>query len=770
MIMSNQNQNLFLVDNTLYITGSALSVPEVSLNGFAKWTGTASMEAIITDGGLDASSNGVAIVHAIGTDANTYVAGNFATIGMSSTPYIAGYTDPGVYVDLSGFGATVSGEILQLAHDPSNSYLYAAGYTGPNPSYSITRIRRLYNNDLLSYYYDFSAIASGFSINAEPKMCLDSCMNLWLGYSTTLRKFTVGTSTWDNITGTTGTIRDIAPNYIDGKIYYAHGNNIAWIPYSTIDPPLNLLSYNLPASEPVSVKAMVDGSIVVGFTNPTSGTSNSNIQIYDGSAWNNVYQTNSTSGIKCLEVDSSGTIYALTGDGSLNIGEYPYADGCWNVYNYATTSRTISERVPYYLSIPDISTASTNVTVSFGQTLSLSVNTPTDRTNTGVVSRTYPLTGFNMTSSGPDNNVFGGSATGLDLSGTAYTLVASNVYGSSQPLYVTVRMVSDDTDALSLLGYSDTSIMDMYNVSIPGGDNEVNDFSGYIAANDTETNKRIKRRSLLNVVWANSDKIGLPYFVTTKGALKLGSNYTQDTIRVYRASDTVNLADVSGYAIYTPLYHNGDRFTFNNVGGSDTVEFSAKGAGTYDVSYNTSDYGTVNEGETVILGGVEFYIGSVGTEGTAGDQICFAGDAMVLLDRGEVKITDIKPGDQLMQPDGTLRSVTRLIRVFNTAGYILRVPKGSISHGVPNRLTSVTPEHTLYVDGDMIKAEQLIRKIKVVDNPPSFVYNIQSDDPEAVMIVNGIISETIDHNNINVHTRDPKRRINLTKGVVEEIN
>lgn len=356
-----------------------------------------------------------------------------------------------------------------------------------------------------------------------------------------------------------------------------------------------------------------------------------------------------------------------------------------------------------------------------------------------------------------------GTPSTINMYSQSYTVSAGNSYGSDT-VNITLRVGDSYLYSLDTLpGYTETVISDINQLQVSGTD--LLDISSYMI-----DNSGTRRRHLIDTIHSRSQNASYNYFRATRADLQLPSTYTRDTIRVYRKGTTIDLNDLSGdEGAYSSIGLSGESCTFLNVGGNgNDVVFVANGDTTYNITYNDVDIGTGTDGEEIVIAGVAFYLGSVGTEGTAGDTICFTGDAEVLTPDGNVPIKDITRGQTIITDSGPT-NVMYAVRVVNESPVLVTINKDSLGLNYPTCTTTITPEHSIMLsDGTWKKAQDLISVNGISYTPATpyqFVYHITTEH-NSTMIVNGLRVETLDTRNINVYTRT--NNINITNRTIEQ--
>lgn len=542
------------------------------------------------------------------------------------------------------------------------------------------------------------------------------------------------------ITGNTTNISESneATNYTSYNLVASTGNP---------SPFVNDVSGNIVISSPSNFGTFGLNSSVTGIPTVAILAGNEGIGAGEGTVSNN--------GISMPTVDARG-LARVTNDYDIGAYAYTYTDPITEVpVLILDGSSTI---------ILTLNEAMTPITVSAdGGTVTTWSITPslvpglTQSSSTGAIS---------------------GTPTALDILGKTYTISGENVIGTDG-VSVTISVHDPYVSNLYTTGLALVDVSAVAEIAIDGS-NAI-DVSGYLPDDDAVAVKRTKRRALANLIMSRSSNSGFNYFTSTRSGLRLPSKYSKDNIRVYRSSgQTINLADLSAdEGAYSPIYDSGDVVTFTNVGGDGTAVFYANGNGSYDISYNGDDYGSVSDGDDIVINGTAFYIGSVGTEGTGGDTICFAAGSMVETDQGLVDIALLDKGYKVQQGDGSYLQVRTKTRVINMCPYLVKIDKDALGPGLPNMSTTVTPEHKIQIKVDTdpatdahrwYTAEELLQSEGVQRYYPLddlYVYHVILEDRYGTMIVNGLTAETLPETNINALMRRSDMRINLSDKVLE---
>lgn len=173
-------------------------------------------------------------------------------------------------------------------------------------------------------------------------------------------------------------------------------------------------------------------------------------------------------------------------------------------------------------------------------------------------------------------------------------------------------------------------------------------------------------------------------------------------------------------------------------------------------SLSSGDPTAWNRFEVVIVNGQGFTTNFVGVlkntnPVTPENLVCFAENSMVFTPKGEVPIQDLKQGDVVYDENFNHQTVEFVAKrtVFpsksiNKYSIPYEIKQGQLSENVPNRDTIVSAAHLISHNGQMVPASKLGNEINV-DSAITF-YNVSVSN-YSTMIVNGMVSETLDTTN-----------------------
>jgi hypothetical protein len=135
--------------------------------------------------------------------------------------------------------------------------------------------------------------------------------------------------------------------------------------------------------------------------------------------------------------------------------------------------------------------------------------------------------------------------------------------------------------------------------------------------------------------------------------------------------------------------------------------------------------------------------------------VCFTAGTLILSDRGELAVEQLKPGDQLV----TLVHSERVARPVKWVGSRrldaaahprpedvtpIRIVRGAVAENVPHRDLLISPDHALYLDGVLVQARQLINGRTVRQETairPVRYFHVELD-AHAVLLAEGLPAES----------------------------
>ena len=131
--------------------------------------------------------------------------------------------------------------------------------------------------------------------------------------------------------------------------------------------------------------------------------------------------------------------------------------------------------------------------------------------------------------------------------------------------------------------------------------------------------------------------------------------------------------------------------------------------------------------------------------------VCFCSGSLILTDRGEVPVQDLRVGDRAITLSGAARPIVWIgtgralvTRGRRSAATPIIVDKGALADNVPHHDLTITKGHSLFLDGVLIPAEFLVnhRSIRWDDRAQEVsVYHIELDTHD-VLLANGAAAES----------------------------
>ena len=131
--------------------------------------------------------------------------------------------------------------------------------------------------------------------------------------------------------------------------------------------------------------------------------------------------------------------------------------------------------------------------------------------------------------------------------------------------------------------------------------------------------------------------------------------------------------------------------------------------------------------------------------------ICFPAGTPVLTDQGEVAIDKIDPKKHTIRAN-KIEGITETTSIEN---YLVMIKKDAFSRNVPCRDTTISANHKIMFNNQMIQAREFVDKkefidtIYKVDYTGETLYNVLLEDKHDLMIVNNLIAETLSPNSVN---------------------
>jgi len=124
-----------------------------------------------------------------------------------------------------------------------------------------------------------------------------------------------------------------------------------------------------------------------------------------------------------------------------------------------------------------------------------------------------------------------------------------------------------------------------------------------------------------------------------------------------------------------------------------------------------------------------------------GGNICFPANTPVTTDQGIIRI------DQLVRNINTIRKqpIVAITKTILNGDYLVCFEKDSIFKNVPNQKTTMSPQHKIFYNGNLIEAKDFLDKFNAVSRVPYAgepLYNVLMEDYNK-MLVNNLIVETL---------------------------
>ena len=163
----------------------------------------------------------------------------------------------------------------------------------------------------------------------------------------------------------------------------------------------------------------------------------------------------------------------------------------------------------------------------------------------------------------------------------------------------------------------------------------------------------------------------------------------------------------------------------------------------YETSEDIDDtWDTVGDGQVM---------GPYNLPAPAPSTICFPAGTPVLTDQGEVAIDKIDPKKHTIRAN-KIEGITETTSIEN---YLVMIKKDAFSRNVPCRDTTISANHKIMFNNQMIQAREFVDKkefidtIYKVDYTGETLYNVLLEDKHDLMIVNNLIAETLSPNSVN---------------------
>lgn len=131
---------------------------------------------------------------------------------------------------------------------------------------------------------------------------------------------------------------------------------------------------------------------------------------------------------------------------------------------------------------------------------------------------------------------------------------------------------------------------------------------------------------------------------------------------------------------------------------------------------------------------------------------CFAEEARIRTDGGEVAARDLRIGDRVVLASGELRPIRWIgwRRIDLTRhpdprrARPIRIRAGAVADGVPTRDLRVSPDHALFIDGLLLPARQLVNRGSIAEDTTCEAvtyFHVELDD-HAILLAEGLAAES----------------------------
>ena len=150
-------------------------------------------------------------------------------------------------------------------------------------------------------------------------------------------------------------------------------------------------------------------------------------------------------------------------------------------------------------------------------------------------------------------------------------------------------------------------------------------------------------------------------------------------------------------------------------------------------------------------GSVTLVLISGGESSAPPAPICFPAGTPILTDQGEVAIDKIDPKKHTIRAN-KIEGITETTSIEN---YVVMIKKDAFASNVPCRDTTISANHKIMFNNQMIQAREFVDKKEFIDTiykvayTGETLYNVLLEDKHDLMIVNNIIAETLSPNSVN---------------------
>lgn len=696
-------------NNDLYIGGAFGAVTNVSsvsnTTGIAKWDSSESTWVSV----VTASVANIRAMHYDSDENDLYVGGSFSSAnGVSNTRALAKFD---ITADTwSSIGTFSSGTIYSIEYVGSGA-LYIGGQFDDNGT-------------------DVAYRNSG---------------GTWTDLGTT-DTYTYDPDVGDNFVPldiTADTNGNVFAVRNAGGLYVLQDGTTVWRRISELTG--NITLGDIPSGEVATIPDLTASSTSEVLTN--------------GTAMTNITITNTgTSATFSISPSLPSGLSLNTSNGT--ISGTPSAESSETTYTVTATNGAGSDTVDITLTvnlvIPDISISSSSETLTKDEAMTNITITNGGDDATFTISPSLP-SGLSISSS---TGTISGTPTAIVVSFATHTITATNS-GGTDTVDVSLRVHDSYITAALSAGNSASVTNNANGTVLPSSISSTVTLNSSLSDESTESTKRTKRRTLLDVVFTRSNNSARSVFKTTKEELGFDSSFTKDNLLVYKNNQTIDMNAVdTSLGVYANIYGSGETATFLNVGGSQTVVFTAGGDGTYTATLDGESTGeTYSAGSSYDIAGYTWTMGSVYTEGEAAGNVCLGKNTDILTSKGYVAIPKINKQHKVMA-DGRKTRVYCLVKRTNPTEIMVQFDTHSVDFNIPYKTTIMTMNHGVMYKGKWYMAKDLVNNTTIrlikVNKKHQFIYNVLLNEKRAIY-ANGMIVESLDPTNDVAKSHYPPR-------------
>ena len=139
-------------------------------------------------------------------------------------------------------------------------------------------------------------------------------------------------------------------------------------------------------------------------------------------------------------------------------------------------------------------------------------------------------------------------------------------------------------------------------------------------------------------------------------------------------------------------------------------------------------------------------------------SLCFCAGTLIRVESGEVPVEMLRIGDRVATLSGEMKPIKWMGRGRIPRSAAIIIGAGALADGVPHRDLHVTKGHSLYLDGVLVPAENLVNHRSIVWNERAQlldVFHIELDTHE-VLLANGAAAESYRDDGNAVWFRNPR--------------